>query len=366
MFLQKELKRYSRQIIIPEIGIEGQQKIKNANVLVVGAGGLGSPVLQYLTAAGVGTIGILDYDIVDETNLQRQILYDTDDIGKPKAEIAKKKLLLKNPYINFNVHKLKINKNNALDIIKDYDVIIDGSDNFPTRYLINDACVILNKPLIFGAVIKFEGQLSVFNYNNGPTYRCLFPIPPDSDDVPNCSTVGVLGMVPGIIGNLQASEAIKIITGKGEVLSGKILVIDVLTMSFQVISIQKNKEYSNIKSLMDDYDEFCGVKEVCLPTIKEITPSELKQKIDNNEDIQLIDIREPFEYQTLNLKEDRFPIGSIPENVSKISKTKMVVIICQYGSISQKVIKYLENSYGFDNLYNLKGGIDALFEETKK
>ena len=257
MLTKQEFQRYSRHIIIPEIGIIGQEKIKNSKVLVIGAGGLGCPVGQYLAAAGVGTIGIVDFDEVDESNLQRQILFTPEDIGKSKAEVAAQKLKKQNPNLQFTIYNLQFTSANSLDIIKNYDIIVDGSDNFPTRYLVNDSCVILGKPLVSGSVFKFQGQVSVFNYKNGPTYRCLFPEPPNSDDVPNCTEIGVLGVLSGIIGTIMANETLKIILEIGKVLSGKLLVMDTLSLTMQTLSFRRNPKNLNIKNLID-YQVFCS------------------------------------------------------------------------------------------------------------
>lgn len=361
MLNKKELKRYSRHVILPEIGIKGQEKLKQAKVLVIGAGGLGCPVLQYLTAAGVGTIGIIDFDVVDETNLQRQILFDVKDIGKPKVEIAKQKLSGQNPYINFNIYNTKLTKDNALNIFKDYDIIVDGSDNFPTRYLVNDACVIVGKPLVFGSIFKFEGQVSVFNYNSGPTYRCLFPQPPGPQDAPNCSEIGVLGVLPGIIGCLQANETIKIIAGIGEPLSGKLLIFDALTLNTNILEFLLNEENFNIKELID-YETFCGAGD----EIKGITVSGLKKKLDDKEDIQLIDVREEFEYEICNLGGELLPLNSISNKIDTISKDKPVIVHCHHGGRSAQAINILKEKFEFDNLLNLKGGIHAWAVEIDK
>lgn len=361
MLSKEELKRYSRHIILPEIGTKGQEKLKQAKVLVIGAGGLGCPVLQYLTAAGVGTIGIIDFDVVDETNLQRQILFDVKDIGKSKVDIAKQKLSGQNPYINFNIYNTKLTKDNALNIFKDYDIIVDGSDNFPTRYLVNDACVMSGTTLVFGSIFKFEGQVSVFNYNGGPTYRCLFPQPPGPQDAPNCSEIGVLGVLPGIIGCLQANETIKIITGIGEPLSGKLLIFDALTLNTNILEFSPIKENFNIKELID-YDNFCADG----GEVKEITVSELKKKLDDKENIQIIDVREEFEYEICNLGGELIPLGDIVNNMDDISKDKEVVILCHHGNRSAQAIKRLTKEFGFDNLLNLKGGIHAWAVEIDK
>ncbi|HEX7413896.1 MAG TPA: molybdopterin-synthase adenylyltransferase MoeB [Bacteroidia bacterium] len=344
----EEKRRYARHIILPEIGLEGQQKLKQAKVLVVGAGGLGCPVLQYLTAAGVGTIGIIDFDTVDETNLQRQVLYSTQDIGKYKADIAKEKLEKQNPYINLIAHVEHLTSANALKIISQYDIVVDGSDNFATRYLVSDACVILNKVLVFGSIFKFEGQVSVFNYKGGPTYRCLYPEPPVEGDVPNCAEIGVLGVLPGIVGTLQANEVIKIITKNGEVLSGKLLTLDALTMQFNTFTIAVNTKNKKIDKLID-YDSFCGI-------IKEISAEELKQKIKSKEDFQLIDVREPREYQLKNIGGILIPLNELEKNLDKISKEKEIVVHCASGARSKKATTIL-NKNGFDKVFNLKKGL---------
>ncbi|MBW8051405.1 MAG: molybdopterin-synthase adenylyltransferase MoeB [Cytophagales bacterium] len=380
MLSPKELNRYSRHIILPEIGQKGQEKLKQAKVLVVGAGGLGCPVLQYLTAAGVGTIGIVDFDKVDESNLQRQILYDVEDIGKQKAETARHKLSLMNPYINFEVYDTRLDKDNALDIFKDYEIIVDGSDNFPTRYLVNDACVILDKPLVYGSISRFEGQVSVFNFiaseakqspsvdmgfrGAGPTYRCLFPKPPNPEDVPNCAEAGVLGVLPGIIGTMQANEVIKIITGIGEPLSGKLFIFDALSFENRTINFKRVEENCEITGLID-YEQFCNSNTPLIKgtsnnnIMKEITVLELKEKLDKNEDITIIDVREQFEYDICNLQGVLIPMGELMNNTDKIPKDKPVVVHCRTGSRSAQAVQFLSQKYDFDNLYNLKGGIHA-------
>ena len=349
---------------MPEIGVEGQQKLKNAKVLVIGAGGLGCPVLQYIVAAGVGTVGIVDDDVVDESNLQRQILFSTEDIGKSKAEIAAKKLKLQNSNVKFITYCTRLTSVNALEIFKGYDLIIDGSDNFPTRYLVNDACVMLDKPLVFGSIFKFEGQVSVFNYKNGPTYRCLFPQPPNASESPNCSEVGVLGVLPGMIGTMMANEALKIILGMGKILSGRLFVMNALNFQTQVIAFKKNPQNSKITSLID-YEQFCNSSSTSENKIKEISVNELKNLISSKMDFQLIDVREPSEYATLNMKGENIPLSTIENNIEKISRTKQVVIHCKSGGRSRNAIELLEKKYGFKNLYNLSGGIDA-WNNTQK
>ena len=359
MLSSEELKRYSRHTILKEFGVKGQEKLKAGKVLVVGAGGLGCPALQYLNAAGVGTIGIVDYDIVDVSNLQRQILFNNEDIGMPKAVIAAKKLKVQNPNTKVIVFNIKLESKNALEIISEFDVVIDGSDNFPTRYLVNDACVILNKPFVFGSIYKLEAQVSVFNYNNGPTYRCLYPTPPNPKEAPKCSEIGVLGVVPGTIGCLQANETIKILTGVGTPLSGKLLVLNMLCMETTLLELTLNNDNCQITELAD-YDNFCqtnsdkGNRE-----IMQITVQELKTKLDQKEDIQIIDVREKHEFQICNIEGDLIPLGEIPDSLNKISKEKMVVIHCHHGIRSANAILHIRESAGHTNLYNLKGGINA-------
>ena len=344
----EENKRYSRHIILPEIGLEGQQKLKRAKVLVIGAGGLGCPVLQYLTAAGVGIIGIVDFDRVDESNLQRQVLYSTEDIGKYKADIAKEKLSKQNPYINLTSHVIHLTSVNAIDIISQYDIVVDGSDNFATRYLVNDACVILNKVLVFGSIFKFDGQVSVFNYKGGTTYRCLYPDPPAAGEVPNCAETGVIGVLPGIVGTLMANEVIKLITNVGEVLSGKLLTVDALTMQFNTFTITANPANKNIKKLID-YDIFCG-------TIQEISAAELKEKIKRKEDFQLVDVREQSEYEIKNIGGILIPLKELGNSLTKLNKEKEIIVHCASGARSKKALAILKE-HGFTKVYTLKNGL---------
>lgn len=360
MLNDKEKYRYSRHLLLDKVGERGQQKLKAAKVLVIGAGGLGCPVLQYLTAAGVGTIGIIDFDKVDETNLQRQILFTINDIGKNKAIAAKERLEQFNQFVKFDVYAEKLTAKNALSIFKHYDVVVDGTDNFSTRYLVNDACVITQKPLVYGAIYKFEGQVSVFNYKNGPSYRCLFPEPPKPGSVPSCSDVGVIGVLPGIIGTQQANEALKIILEIGTLLSGKLLMYDALQSSFTTLKVNRSEEQItkvlNSKNDFEnnDYDLFCGIKPVELKG--EITSSELKKMLEN-EILQLLDVREEWEqpkienYEVLNI-----PLNQIPASLVQIDKTKKTVVICQHGVRSLKAIEFLKVN-GFNNLINLTGGM---------
>lgn len=361
MLSEKEIERYSRHILLGEIGMAGQEKLKNARVLVVGAGGLGCPVLQYLTAAGVGTIGIVDFDKVDISNLQRQILYSVEDIGKQKASIAAQKLSAQNPLVKFNVHNVELSNQNALEIFSQYDIIVDGSDNFATRYLVNDACVLLNKPLVYGSIYKFEGQLSVFNYQNGPTYRCVFPAPPLPGEVLNCAETGVLGVLPGIIGSLQANECIKIITGIGETLSGKLLLMDALSMHFSKLEIKRTE--AGVKAspssaeafLKTDYAFFCGTSEN--KKVKSVSVKEVLEMMQSQKPIQLLDVREPGEEPQLKeLNDLQIPLSLIDKQSSKIARNKKVIVFCKSGNRSKRAIQQLEKE-GFDNLYNLEGGV---------
>lgn len=353
----EEKQRYQRHFTLPDFGMEKQLKLKNAKVLVVGAGGLGSPVLLYLAAAGIGKIGMIDNDRVDISNLQRQVLYNTNDIGQSKAKTATDKLKSINPNIDLDCYEENLSTSNALEIIQKYDLIIDGTDNFPTRYLINDACTILEKPFIYGSVFRYEGQLAVFNYKGGPTYRDLYPEPPSPDSVPNCAEGGVLGILPGIIGCYQANEAIKIITGIGEVLSGKLMILDILSNQQQIIRLTKQANKPKIEHLIN-YDEFCGIKSN-QTMIKEIIVKELKQMQESGEDFQLIDVREKNEYDFANLKGELIPLGDIPDATEKISKDKKVIIHCRSGARSAQAVEYLQKKLGHEHIYNLKGGILA-------
>jgi molybdopterin/thiamine biosynthesis adenylyltransferase/rhodanese-related sulfurtransferase len=373
-FSPQELARYNRHIIIPEFGIAAQQKLKDARVLVIGSGGLGSPVLLYLAAAGVGTLGIVDFDIVDDSNLQRQVLFGVDEIGKPKVEAAKRRLEALNPYINIEIYNQQITSANALDIIRNYDVVADGTDNFPTRYLVNDACVLLDKPNVYASIFQFEGQVSVFNYvdasgNRGPNYRDLYPTPPPPGLVPSCAEGGVLGVLPGIIGSLQASEVIKVITGIGETLSGRFFTFDALGFETRTFVIKPrednpiNGKNPTITALID-YEQFCGVRAVEKP-IKEITARELYDWQVRGEKFQLIDVREPSEYATVNIGAELIPLGTVVDNADKISRDQKVVVHCKIGGRSAKAIRELEEKFGYNNLYNLKGGIFAYIDEVQ-
>ncbi|MGZ5190366.1 MAG: molybdopterin-synthase adenylyltransferase MoeB [Flavisolibacter sp.] len=373
-FSKEELARYNRHIIIPEFGMEAQKKLKAAKVLVVGSGGLGSPVLLYLAAAGVGTIGIVDFDVVDDSNLQRQVLFGVDEVGTPKVEAAKKRLESLNPHIKINIYNTQLTSKNALAIIKDYDVVADGTDNFPTRYLVNDASVLLGKPNVYASIFQFEGQVSVFNYTNasgelGPNYRDLYPTPPPPGLVPSCAEGGVLGVLPGIIGSLQASEVIKVITGVGETLSGRFFIFDALNFETRTFNIKRNAsnplngDHPTIKELID-YEQFCGVKAV-ERLIKEITAKDLYDWQVRGENFQIIDVREPYEYDIVNINAELIPLATVAANAERIGRDRKVVVHCKMGGRSAKAIRELEEKFGFDNLYNLKGGILGYIDEVQ-
>jgi adenylyltransferase/sulfurtransferase len=366
-FSPEELNRYNRHIILPGFGLEAQQKLKGAKVLVAGGGGLGSPVLLYLAAAGIGTIGIIDFDVVDESNLQRQVLFDVGQIGMSKAEAAAQRIKALNPLIDVQVYNKKLRPENALEIMNRYDTVIDATDNFPTRYLINDACVLSGKPYVYGSVFQFEGQLSLFNFRNsdgkpGPNYRDLYPAPPPPELIPDCGTGGVLGVLPGIIGSMQALEVIKLIAGIEENLSGKFLVFDALSIEWKSFSIKPdpnnplNGENPTIYSLID-YEVFCSTSRE--ENIKELSADEFRSWQSAQEDFQFIDVREPGEYAVFNIGAELIPLHTILENSSKIHRNKKVVLHCQMGSRSKQAIILLQQKLGFKNLYNLTGGLTA-------
>jgi len=373
-FSKEEFARYNRHIIIPEFGLEAQKKLKAAKVLVIGSGGLGSPVLLYLAAAGVGTLGIVDFDVVDDSNLQRQVLFGINEVGQPKVEAAKRRLEALNPFIKIEIYNTQLTSKNALDIIREYDVVADGTDNFPTRYLVNDACVLLSKPNVYASIFQFEGQVSVFNYVNkkgelGPNYRDLYPTPPPPGLVPSCAEGGVLGVLPGIIGSLQASEVIKVITGIGETLSGRFFIFDALTFETRTFNIKRspsnplNGDNPTINGLID-YEQFCGMKAVEKP-IKEISASELYNWQTTGEQIQVIDVREPHEFEIVNIGAELIPLATVAEHANRIDRSKKVVVHCKMGGRSAKAIRELEEKFGFENLYNLKGGILGYIDEVQ-
>ncbi|MCG8183590.1 HesA/MoeB/ThiF family protein [Tenacibaculum piscium] len=347
---EEEKKQYNRHLILDKIGEKGQLKLKKSKVLVIGAGGLGCPVLQYLTAAGVGTIGIIDDDVVDQSNLQRQILYTVDDIGFSKAETAKNRLSKLNPFVKFNVYNEKLTKDNAISLFNKYDVIVDGSDNFSTRYLTNDTSVITQKPLVYGAIFKFEGQVSVFNYKGSGTYRCLYPTPPKPDESLNCSQIGVLGVLPGIIGSLQANEAIKIICEIGDVLANKLLMYDTLTMRQMVLDFEKTPEGA-ITKLEDNYDFFCGI----IATENEITIEELQNDLLK---YNLLDVREDWEREQYHIGGQHIRLVELPDRLNEIDTSKPVIVYCKSGMRSKRAISFLEDSLKEAILINLKNGLN--------
>jgi adenylyltransferase/sulfurtransferase len=371
-FSKEELARYNRHIIIKGFGLEAQKKLKSAKVLVIGSGGLGSPVLLYLAAAGVGNIGIVDFDVVDDSNLQRQVLFGVNDIGNLKTEAAKKRLEALNPYINIRVHNVHLTSKNALDLIEQYDVVADGSDNFPTRYLVNDATVLAGKPNVHASIFQFEGQISVFNYRDhkgvlGPNYRDLYATPPPPGLVPSCAEGGVLGVLPGIIGSLQALEVIKVVTGVGDVLSGRFFIFDALSFESRTFNLKRNPANPlnganpTIKELID-YEIFCAMT-VDRP-VKEISVKELYDWQVRGKDFQFIDVREQHEYDIVNLGAELIPLGDVSAHADKIDRKKKVVIHCKTGNRSAKAIRELEDKFGFNNLYNLKAGILGYIDEV--
>ena len=365
-----EVKRYSRHLIMPEVGVDGQEKLKAGSVLCIGAGGLGSPAALYLAAAGVGHIGIVDFDVVDYSNLQRQVIHGTPDVGRSKLASAKDRLLALNPHITVDTYETALSSKNALDLFRPYDVILDGTDNFTTRYLTNDACVILGKPNAYGSIFRFEGQASVFATKGGPCYRCLYPEPPPPGLVPSCAEGGVLGVLPGVIGTIQATEAIKLITGIGEPLIGRFLIYDALRMKFRELKLKKDPECPvcgtnpTVTELID-YEQFCGVApaapEVAVSTSTnndtETDVKELKRKLDAKEDFFLLDVREPNEFQIGRIPGSTLiPLGEVPQRVSEIPRDKEIVVHCKMGGRSAKAAAFLRQQ-GYKNVKNLKGGI---------
>jgi adenylyltransferase/sulfurtransferase len=368
-----ELSRYSRHLILPEVGMEGQRRLKAAKVLCVGTGGLGSPLAFYLAAAGIGTLGLVDFDVVDASNLQRQIIHFTKDVGRKKLDSAEEKLKALNPTLNVVKHETMLTSANALEILKDYDVVADGTDNFPTRYLVNDACVLLGKPNAYGSIFRFEGQCSVFAAENGPCYRCLYPEPPPPGLVPSCAEGGVLGILPGLVGIMQATEAIKLILGKGEPLIGRLLLIDALNMHFRELKLRKNPDcpvcgtHPTVTELID-YQQFCGIKpEPAAQTpqeknlkngIPQITVQELKARMDAGEDVQLIDVREPWEAQIAQIGGKLIPQNDVPNRLAEIDRNREVVVHCKGGGRSQRIAEFLQQQ-GYPKVANLAGGITA-------
>ncbi|PIU40001.1 MAG: molybdenum cofactor biosynthesis protein MoeB [Candidatus Omnitrophica bacterium CG07_land_8_20_14_0_80_50_8] len=368
---QDEILRYSRHLIMPEVGVEGQEKLKAANVLLIGTGGLGSPAALYLAAAGVGTLGLVDFDKVDFSNLQRQIIHGTSDVDQPKVESAKKRLAEINPNVKVVTYDERLTRDNVLEILKDYEMVIDGTDNFQTRYLVNDACVFTRKPFVYGSIFRFDGQATVFYPGKGPCYRCLFAEPPPPGMVPSCAEGGVLGILPGVIGVIQATEVVKLILGKGEPLIGRLLLYDALKMNFREVKFRKNPkcpvcgEHPTIKELVD-YEAFCGLtrgaeekNDLSAKGILEITVLELKKKMDRREKFVLIDVREPSEFKINRIAGAKLiPLGSIPERVHELDSADEIVMHCHFGGRSAKAVAFLQKA-GFKKVWNLAGGIDA-------
>jgi adenylyltransferase/sulfurtransferase len=362
-----DFKRYSRHLILPEVGVEGQRKLKAAKILCIGAGGLGSPVALYLAAAGVGTIGIVDFDVVDFSNLQRQILHTTDDVGRSKLDSAKAKLLAMNPHMNVVLHNVALSSENALEIFKPYDIVVDGTDNFPTRYLVNDACVLLGKPNAYGSIFRFEGQASVFATKDGPCYRCLYPEPPPPGLVPSCAEGGVLGVLPGVIGCIQATETIKLIIGAGEPLIGRFLIFDALRMKFRELKLRKDPDcpvcgtHPTVTKLID-YEQFCGVQSATEEapmsgSTTEIASVDLKKRLDRGDVLTIVDVREPNEYQINKINGSvLIPLGDIPKRYVELDPTTEIVVHCKVGGRSAKAADFLR-SKGYTKVLNLTGGI---------
>jgi adenylyltransferase/sulfurtransferase len=369
---KEEIQRYSRHLIMPEVGMEGQLKLKRARVLTIGTGGLGAPLGLYLAAAGVGHLGLVDFDVVDSSNLQRQVTFTTADVGKPKSEAAKARLSALNPAIEIVSYETRLTSDNALELFRDYDIIVDGTDNFPTRFLVNDACVLLGKPNVYGSIFRFEGQATVFGYPGGPCYRCLYPEPPPPGLVPSCAEGGVLGVLPGIVGSIQAMETIKLILGAGEPLVGRLLLFDALAMRFRELKLKRNPDcpmcgdHRTITKLID-YEEFCGIRGEEAPAmtdgIPEITATELKARQDRGEKVFILDVREPHEYQICNLNGKLIPLGELPRRVNELDSSVEMVVHCRSGKRSADAIHFLQTA-GFKKLWNLKGGVLAWADEV--
>ncbi|MCM8811564.1 MAG: molybdopterin-synthase adenylyltransferase MoeB [Candidatus Omnitrophica bacterium] len=372
-----EIKRYSRHLIMPEVGVEGQKKLKAASMLLIGTGGLGSPLGLYLASAGVGRIGLVDFDVVDFTNLQRQVLYTTQDVGKPKLQAAKERLQAINPHIRIETHEVRLSSENAMEIIKNYDIVIDGTDNFPTRYLVNDACVLTGKPNVYGSIFRFEGQASVFDAKRGPCYRCLYPEPPPPGLVPSCAEGGVLGILPGIIGTIQATEGIKLILGNGEPLIGRLLLFNALKMRFRELKLKKNPDCPlcgpnpSIRKLID-YEEFCGLRRgeetpAAAPQangVQEISAPELKKLLSEKANITLIDVREAHEYEICHIEGARLiPSSEFARRMSELDSADEMVLYCHKGMRSRKAAELLKSA-GFKKIKSLAGGVDAWAEEV--
>ena len=367
---QAELERYSRQMILPEVGPEGQQKLKKSSVVIIGAGGLGIPASVYLVAAGAGRVGVVDEDVVEKSNLHRQTIYTEEDVGSPKAGVAAERLRGLNPHVVVEPHEVRLSSANAMEVLKGYDVVVDCTDNFPARYLINDACVLLGKPDVYASIFRFEGQASTFDSRKGPCYRCLFPEPPPPDSVQDCAMAGVLGVLPGIMGSIQAVEALKLMIGLGDSLSGRLLVFNATDMTFNELRFKKNRDCPvcgrnpTVRKLID-YEEFCGVRRAA-PLVEELSPMELKRKIDLGESIVLLDVREPFEYAFCRIENSKLiPLGELGRRVGELDRLAETVVYCHTGVRSARAVELL-SSEGFRKVRNLKGGIRAWAEEVDR
>jgi sulfur-carrier protein adenylyltransferase/sulfurtransferase len=367
-----EILRYSRHLIMPEVGMEGQLKLKSAKVALIGTGGLGAPLGMYLAAAGIGRIGLVDFDVVDFTNLQRQVIHGTKDVGKKKLDSAAETMLDINPYVEIDRHETALSSENALGILKDYDIVVDGTDNFPTRYLVNDACVLLGKPNVYGSIFRFEGQATIFAYPGGPCYRCLYPEPPPPGLVPSCAEGGVLGILPGTVGLIQATETVKLILGIGEPLIGRLVLYDALAMKFRELKLRRNPEcpvcgdHPTITKLID-YQEFCGIPNQSheeKPMEGDIDPVEVKSKIDRGDRFVLLDVREPHEYQICNIPQAKLiPLGDLPKRVNELDSADEIIAHCKSGMRSAKAVEFLKQA-GFKKVRNMKGGILAWSEKV--
>jgi molybdopterin/thiamine biosynthesis adenylyltransferase/rhodanese-related sulfurtransferase len=366
----QEVARYSRHLIMPEVGMEGQKRLKAGRVLLIGAGGLGSPLALYLAAAGVGRIGLVDFDVVDFSNLQRQVLHGTPDVGRAKLQSAQVKLRAINPEVTLDLYETRITSANAIDLIAPYDVVVDGTDNFPTRYLVNDACVLLGKPNVYGSIFRFDGQASVFYPGRGPCYRCLYPEPPPPGEVPSCAEGGVLGILPGLVGCIQATEVIKLLLGRGEPLVGRLLLYDALQMGFREFKVKRNPncpvcgDAPTITRLID-YEQFCGVRgEEPAPEAEdgEVTVEELKERLDSGEEVFILDVRNPEEYQICRIASSTLlPLPTLPQRFGELDPSREMIVHCKSGMRSRKAIRFLREQ-GFARLRNLQGGILAWAE----
>ena len=367
---QDEILRYSRHLIIPDVGVEGQRRLKDARILMVGAGGLGSPVGLYLAAAGVGTIGLVEFDVVDVTNLQRQVIHGTRDVGRKKSESARDRMRDLNPHVDVVLHETRLTSENALDIVSRYDLVVDGTDNFATRYLVNDACVLLGKPNVYGSIFRFEGQSTVFCTKSGPCYRCLYPEPPPPGLVPSCAEGGVLGVLPGLLGLVQATEAVKLVVGAGEPLVGRLLLVDALRMDFRTVKLRRNPRCPacgtrEITKLID-YQQFCGIggPEEETNDVPVIAPSELEVRLAQGDDLDLVDVREPHEWEIARIEGARLaPLSSFADALRTLDSGRDVVVYCKSGVRSAKAVKHLQAA-GFRRVWNLAGGILRWSEEV--